>query len=220
MRTAAYFTEANADAKSREWLSRVRGGAAPRPGLVLDPANAALLVVDMLVYFAAPEGRCFLPAAIPATARIRAILDAWRARGGLVAFTRHSHEGPHDLGMLGRFFSDHIRRGEPDAEIVPALAPRGGEPVLQKTTYDAFLGTGLEELLRGRGVSQVVVSGVLTHMCVETTARAAFCRGFEVYVPIDATASSSEARHVASLEAMADAVAIPMSAAEVIARCG
>jgi nicotinamidase-related amidase len=215
VRTSAYCTPGNADAKAAEWLDRVRGSAAPRPHLVLDPSRAALLVVDMLVYFAAPEGRCFLPAAVPAAGRIRQILDAWRKIGAPVVFTRHAHEGGHDLGMLGRFFSDHIRAGEPDSEIVSVLAPAEGEPVLRKTTYDAFLGTGLEELLRGRGVSQVVVTGALTHMCVETTARAAFCRGFEVYVPVDAAASSSEDRHVGSLLAMADAVAIPMAAEEV-----
>lgn len=220
VRTAAYCTEGNAAAKAAEWLARVRGSVAPRPRLVLDPAKAALLVVDMLVYFADPSGRCFLPAAVPAAARIRKILEAWRRAGAPVVFTRHAHEGAHDLGMLGRFFADYIRAGEPDAEIVAPLAPASGEPALRKTTYDAFLGTGLEELLRGRGAEQVVVTGVLTHMCVETTARAAFCRGFEVYVPVDAAASSSEERHVGSLLAMADAVAIPTCAEEVIARCG
>jgi len=219
MRTAAYIDEKNAAAKTAEWLAMARASVAPRPHLVLDPAKAALLVVDMLVYFAAPEGRCFLPAAAPAARRIRAILAAWRAIGGLVVFTRHCHEGEGDLGMLGRFFSDHIRVGEADAEIIGPVAPAPGEPVLRKTTYDAFLGTPLDSILLDRGVSQVVVTGVLTHMCVETTARAAFCRGFEVYVPVDATASSSEERHLGSLLAMADAVAIATSAEEVIARC-
>jgi nicotinamidase-related amidase len=219
VRTDAYCTDGNADAKAAEWLARVRGSAAPRSHLVLDPARAALLVVDMLVYFADPAGRCFLPAAVPAAARIRAILEAWRGVGGLVVFTQHCHEGAHDLGMLGRFFSDHIRADEPDAEIIGSLAPAAGEPILRKTTYDAFLGTPLEAALLDRGVSQVVVTGVLTHMCVETTARAAFCRGFEVYVPVDAAASSSEERHVGSLLAMADAVAIATSAGEVIAGC-
>jgi nicotinamidase-related amidase len=219
VRTTAYIDEKNAAAKTAAWLARVRASVAPRPHLVLDPQKAALLVVDMLVYFASPEGRCFLPAAVPAARRIRAILDAWRGVGGLVVFTQHCHEGEHDLGMLGRFFSDYIRAGEADAEIIGSLAPEPGEPSLRKTTYDAFLGTPLEPMLRDMGVSQVVVTGVLTHMCVETTARAAFCRGFEVYVPVDAAASSSEERHVGSLLAMADAVAIATSAEEVIARC-
>jgi len=219
MRVSAYIDDASAEAKSAAWLERIRAGCAPRPHLVLDPRRAALLVVDMLVYFAHPDGRCFLPAALPAASRIGEILEVWRAARRPVVFTRHAHSGPEDLGMLGRFFSDHIRLGEPDEEIVDALRPAQAEPVLRKTTYDAFLGTELEELLRASEISQIVVTGVLTHMCVETTARAAFCRGFEVYVPVDATASSSEERHVSSLLAMADAVAIPMSAEEVIAKC-
>ena len=219
MRTSSYAVGEDLDRRCAEWLAEVRDSAAPRPHLAVDPDRCALLVVDMVRYFAHPEGRCFLPAAQPAAARIADLLDAWRARGATVAFTRHAHRGEGDLGMLGRFFSDYIRDGEPESEIVEELAPSEGEAVFRKTTYDAFLGTGLEEHLRDRGVEQVLVTGVLTHMCCETTARSAFCRGFEAYVPADATASSCEERHLGSLLAMADAVAIVTSAAEVIERC-
>jgi nicotinamidase-related amidase len=170
----------------------------------------------MLRYFADPAGRCYLPAASAVVPRIAALLRAFREAGGLVVFTRHGHRGAGDLGMLGKFFSDYIREGEPDAAIVPALKPAPGEPVVRKTTYDAFLGTPLEETLLEYEIEQVVVTGVLTHMCCETTARAAFCRGFEVYVPVDAVASSSEERHLGSLLSMADAVAVVTSTAEVL----
>jgi nicotinamidase-related amidase len=217
MRTAKYATTKTLDGKTAKWLAEVRGSVAARPGLVLEPGRCALLVVDMLRYFAHPEGRCFLPAAEPIIPGIRALLDSWRGFGGTVAFTRHCHAGGDDLGMLGRFFSDYVRKGEPDAELVDELAPRDGEPVFEKTTYDAFLGTGLEAFLRGRGAEQVLVAGVLTHMCVETTARAAFCRGFQVYVPADGTASSCEERHLQSLKAMADAVAVVTRVGEILA---
>lgn len=219
MRTNAYISERDVDARAREWLERIRSSVALRPGLQLDPDRCALLVIDMLRYFVHPEGRCYLPAGGAITAPVARLLEAWRRRGGSVVFTRHAHEGPHDLGMLGRFFGDHIRADEPDSRIVEPLAPRGGEPVLRKTTYDAFHGTTLAETLRERGVTQVLITGVLTHMCCETTARAAFCRGFEVYVAADATASSREELHVGSLMSMADAVAIIVAAGEVIERC-
>jgi isochorismate hydrolase len=136
-----------------------------------------------------------------------------------VVFTRHGHEGPHDLGVMGKFWGDYIRADEPDAEILSQLSPNAGEPVIRKTTYDAFVGTDLAQILEDRGIEQVLVTGVLTHMCCETTARSAFCRGFEVYVVADGTASSSEERHCASLMAMADSVAVVMSADEVLERC-
>jgi len=220
VRTAGYATEESLDEKARRWLEEVKASVPPRPHLRVDPGRCALLVVDMLHYFADPRGRCFLPAAAAVAPRVRRLLDAWRGFGGSVAFTRHCHEGEHDLGMLGRFFSDHIRAGEPEAEIIDLLEPVEGEAVFPKTTYDAFLGTDLEAFLRESGAEQVLVTGVLTHMCCETTARSAFCRGFEVYVPADATASSCEERHLQSLKSMADSVAVVLSTAEVLERCG
>ena len=216
MRTDEYANKGTLDEKARRWLDAVRGYVAPRPHLQVDPKRCALLVVDMLRYFASPQGRCFLPASAGIVPRIRSLLDAWRRNGGTVIFTRHCHEGEHDLGMLGRFFSDHIALGEPDSQIIEMLEPLDDERVFKKTTYDAFIGTDLEEYLKKEKMEQVLVTGVLTHMCCETTARSAFCRGFEVYVPVDATASSCEERHLASLMAMADAVAVVLRTDEVL----
>ena len=189
------------------------------PTLRIDPPRCALLVIDVQRYFADPRGRCYLPATEEAIPGMRTLLDAWRGIGGTVVFTQHAHEGERDLGTLAKFFTDHIRVGDPDAEIIPTLAPAPGEPVLRKTTYDAFLGTPLASILAERGCTQVLVTGVLTHICCETTARSAFCRGFEVYVAADATASSSEERHLGSLFSMADCVAVVMSVAEILERC-
>lgn len=219
MRTAEYVTEQTLDAACRRWIDRVRQSTASRPALQLAPKRCALLVIDMVRYFADPGGRCFLPAAAAITPRVTRLVRAWHAFGGSVVFTRHAHEGAHDLGMLGRFFDDYIRAGEPEAELIDVLTPAPADAVLRKTTYDAFLGTPLSELLDERGCDQVLIAGVLTHMCCETTARAAFCRGYEVYLPADAMASSCEERHLASLEALADAVAVVLSTEEILERC-
>lgn len=219
MRTHEYAEPSNLAARTATWLAALRAATAPRPHLVIDPPRCALLVVDMLRYFADPHGRCFLPAARAATDRIALLLDAWRRINAPVLFTQHAHGGPDDLGMLGRFFSDYIRAGEPEAEIIAALAPCAGELVVRKTTYDAFLHTPLADMFRERRVNQVLITGVLTHMCCETTARSAFCRGYEVYVAADATASSCEERHLNSLVSMADCVAVVMSVQEILDRC-
>ncbi len=219
MRTANYVDEVTLEERSGLWLEKVRSSVAPRPHLQLIPERCALLVIDMLRYFADPSGRCYLPAAGAILPRIAALLAAWRKIDGALVFTRHCHEGEHDLGMLGRFFSDYIHAGEPEADIVAAIAPANKEPVIQKTTYDAFLDTPLQSILEDRRADQVLVTGVLTHMCCETTARSAFCRGFEVYVPADACASSAEEWHMNSLLAMADSVAIITSTREVLERC-
>jgi nicotinamidase-related amidase len=214
------YTEGNIDKKALAWLNRIRAAVAQRPHLRLDPSRAALLIIDMLHYFAHDEGRCFLSAAPAVVPRIRSLLERWRAMGRPAVFTRHCHEGEGDLGMLGRFFSDYIHKRSPESDIIDALAPKKGEPVVTKTTYDAFWQTGLASILERAGVDQLVITGVLTHMCCETTARAAFCRGYEVYLPVDAMASSRESLHLGALESMADCVGQVMSVEEVLARCG
>ncbi len=74
--------------------------------------------------------------------------------------------------------------------------------MLRKTRYSAFHGTGLEESLRELGVERVVIAGVMTHLCVESTAREAFIRDFEVVLATDASASASEELHLGSLRAL------------------
>ncbi len=219
MQRADYTSERTLDRQTADWLKTIRFQVAPRPSLQLVADRSALLVIDMLRYFAHPEGRCYLPASTAIVPRIQRLVSMWRTLGRPVIFTRHAHKGEHDLGMLGRFFSDYIRLGEPDSEIVPDFEPGLGELVIRKTTYDSFLGTELDNYLRETGSEQVVVTGVLTHMCCETTARSAFCRGYEVYIPVDAVASSSEERHLGSLQGMAEAVAVLMSTSEVLELC-
>lgn len=200
------------------WLKEIGKRVAPRSHLVLEPDRAALLVIDMNVHFASPRGRSYLPMAEAIIPNVARLLDHWRHLDAEVIFTRHGHRDGDDLGMLGKFFSDFIDENEPDAAIIPQLSPRDGERVIGKTTYDAFLDTPLQTILEERGIEQVLITGVLTHMCCETTARSAFCRGFEVFVAVDATASKSEEHHLGSLLSMADSVAVMMSTDEVTAR--
>lgn len=218
-RTSAYVVPEEMEARALEWVAEIRSRVRPRPHFRLDPGRCGLVVVDMLRYFADPEGRCYLPGAGAIVPGLTALLEAWRETGGMVVYTRHCHEGPHDLGMLGRFYSDHIACGEPDSQIISALAPAPGETVVRKTTYDAFHGTRLEGLLRDAGKEQVLVTGVLTHLCCETTARAAFVRGFEVYVPVDGTASNCEQLHLSSLRGLADGVGVINTISEVCECC-
>jgi len=208
MYTEPFVTPDNLDDKLSEWLARIRRYTHPRPHLILKPGKCALLVVDMLHYFASPEGRVYLPSTRAVIPRMAMLLKHWRMIGGTVVYTRHCHSGSEDLGMLGRFFSDYIRCGRKESEIISELIPLHGEKVCRKNTYDAFYNTDLDEFLRSRSVEQVLVTGVLTQMCCETTARSAFVRGYEVYIPADAQTTSSEELHLGSLMNLASGFAV------------
>ncbi len=210
-RGEAFVNTGNIDVRLSEWLTVISGHARPRPHLVLRPRKCALLVVDMLRYFAHPRGRFYLPSTGAIVPRIGKLLELWRNSGRTVVFTRHCHSGPDDLGMLGKFFGDYIRCDGEDSRIIRELRPLSTERVFRKNTYDAFQGTGLDEFLEGEGIEQVLVTGVLTHLCCETTARSAFVRGYEVYVPADGLTTTSEALHVGSLTGLATGFAVVTS---------
>jgi nicotinamidase-related amidase len=158
-----------------------------REAPAVDPAASALLVVDVQRYFE-PMCRAILPA-------IEASVAGARAQAVPVFFTQHGH-APDDHGMLHEWWGDVIAEGTDDYALI--LEPKG-DPVLRKNRYDAFAGTDLEMRLRKKGVTDVAIAGVMTNLCVETTARTAFVKDFHVRLLSDATATASHEMHRASL---------------------
>ncbi|MDR7537798.1 MAG: isochorismatase family cysteine hydrolase [Armatimonadota bacterium] len=173
-----------------------------------DPASTALLVIDMQRDFVEPGGfgEMLGNDVTPlrrAIAPTRRVLDAVRARGMMVIHTREGHRpdlsdlpatkkargrlacGIGDVGPMGRV----LIRGEPGHEIVQELAPRPGEPVVDKPGKGSFYATDLELILRERGIRSLIVTGVTTEVCVHTTVREANDRGFECLVLEDCVAS-------------------------------
>jgi nicotinamidase-related amidase len=192
--------------------------AAEPYAIELDPAAAALVIIDMQRDFLEPGGFGhalgndvgLLRSAIAPTGRV---LHACRRAGMMVVHTREGHRtdlsdlapakrvrgkfatGIGDLGPMGRI----LVRGEAGHDIIPELAPAPGEPVVDKLGKGAFYATDLEAMLRSRGVAQLLVCGVTTEVCVHTTVREANDRGFDCLVLEDCTGSYFPAFHHAGL---------------------
>ncbi|KAI3694557.1 hypothetical protein L1987_77524 [Smallanthus sonchifolius] len=161
-----------------------------------NPKTSVLLVIDMQNYFST--------IAKPIIESITSTIHTCRRASIPVIFTRHCHKSPADYAMLGEWWNnDLIIDGTSESELMPDLGRREEEVVVEKNTYSAFRGTGLEERLKEMGVEEVIVTGVMTNLCCETTAREAFVRGFRVFFSTDATATSSEDLHQATLKNMA-----------------
>lgn len=174
-------------------------------------SHPALIVVDMQNGFCVAQGFMdkiglgYEPsgAVIQPIARL---LDSARAAGIPVFFTRYSLNADYsDAGLLLEVFPQILGTGGMvretwDADVVDALTPLPGEVVLDKTRYSAFYDTDLEERLRALGVDTVIVCGVTTNICVESTVRDAFFRDIRVVVPSDATAAVTPALHEGALE--------------------
>ncbi len=140
-------------------------------------ANAALVIIDVQKAIDHPSwGRRNNP---DAEERIADLLRHWRAAAMPIVHVRH----------LSREPESSYRPGQAGCEFKDAVLPLPGETVVTKHTNSAFIGTDLDSLLRKRGISCLVVCGVITNNSVEATARMAGNLGYQTYVVSDATAT-------------------------------
>ena len=158
--------------------------------------RSALLVVDMQNYF--------YGIADSIVENLSKVVRACREAGMPIFYTQHGYEDPEkDSGMLGQWWGDSIVVGTEEWDLMDEIAPCKGERVIRKTRYSAFYRTGLEEALHHLGVKDMIIGGVMTNLCCETTARDAFVRDFRVFFLVDGTATISEEYHLASLRNLA-----------------
>jgi biuret amidohydrolase len=173
-----------------------------------DAATVALVIIDMQRDFVEPGGfgealgndvSLLRKALLPT----RRVLAAARKAGILVIHTREGHRADladlwpakkergrfkttiGDKGPMGRI----LVRGEFGHDIVDELAPRDGEPVIDKPGKGAFYATDLSEILKSRGIKHLIVCGVTTEVCVNTTVREANDRGYDCLILEDCVAS-------------------------------
>jgi isochorismate hydrolase len=181
---------------------------------VLHGNNAALLILDMQRYFLDESSHAHIPSGRAIIPKLRKLQDEFLKRNLIVIQTRHLNT-PEDAGQMGKWWKEIIVVSNPLSQIVDELLSEK-IPVIYKTQYDAFWNTNLEEILKGKGVQQVVIAGVMTHLCCETTARSAFIRGFEVLFTVDGTATYNKDFHLSTLLNLSHGFAIPVLVREVI----
>jgi len=181
--------------------------ASPYP-YSFDPATIALIVIDMQRDFVEPGGFgaalgndvTLLTRIVPT---VRRLLDGFRSHHLPIIHTREAHKPDlsdcppakrnrgnaslriGDTGPMGRI----LIAGEPGNQIVPELAPRAGEIVIDKPGKGAFYATDLQARLKALGTTHLVFAGVTTEVCVQTSMREANDRGYECLLAEDATES-------------------------------
>jgi nicotinamidase-related amidase len=194
----SYATKRTIGSKATGWLAEIE--RYNRHKMSLNAAASALLVVDMQMFFldpVSPTYTCGGPAALPTIKRLAA---AFRAAGRPVIFTQHVHHpNGSDLGIMDWWWEGRCLEGSEASEIHPELRPRTGEKVVIKHRYSAFYNTDLETVLRGLKIEDLVVSGIMTNLCCESTARDAYFRDYRVFIPADGTGTITEEMHLASL---------------------
>ena len=188
--------------------------------------NTAIIVIDMQTDFCGKGGYIDLlgydlTASRACIEPIGRLLDRVRALGFTVIHTREGHRpdlsdlpankrwrsqrlqgggpaqtGIGDAGPCGRV----LVRGEPGWEIIPELAPKAGEPIIDKPGKGSFCATDLDMILRQRGIRNLVLTGITTDVCVHTTMREANDRGYECLILGDCCAATDAGNHAAALK--------------------
>lgn len=190
--------------------------------------EAALLLVDLQRGFLHPDGFVAMQgrdvsACAEAARQGYGLARAARAVGMPVIWTRHVLRADHaDGGLLTTELRPRLgeigalARGSADVEIPPEAGVDPVDVVLDKPRYSAFFGTALDVVLAARGIRALMVGGVTTSMCVESSVRDAAQRDIRTFVVRDAVADFDDDRHRASLSAMAFGFARIIGANEAI----
>lgn len=197
-----FLPSENLAASRSKWSKELGVGDSTRR---LNLHAPALLVLDMQNDFLEAGGALPVwggPAIIDGCLRL---IDAFRHVKLPIFFTQHFCLEPRrhadTLGILATVPEDKnvLRPGTRGAALHELLRPDSDEPVISKHQYSAFYETPLATLLRVSGCTTVVISGVATNICCETTAHHAFFHGLEVVFCLDGTGGTSEEAHVATL---------------------
>lgn len=205
------------------------GWIMPWPSFEVDWTRTGLMIIDFQNYSSNPTcgvtqmiaeqypevAAYYVPRLRVAISNTRRLLDAFRRLNREVVFTRHGALLSDGRDMIRRRQQrdGHARqqtgrptlwsKGSREHEIVAELAPLDHELVIDKNASSPFNGTGIDQLLRNLGLETLVMTGMATDMCVETTARDAADRGYHVVVAEDATATFFPEHHRAGLSALA-----------------
>ena len=181
-----------------------------------DPDRCALIVLDLQHFFCDAASHAHLPVAVHIVPGVRHLAEVFEAAGSPVVYTRHALAEGEDPGRMGDWWGEVVRDGSPGSRLAANLAAPHVATVMRKTRYDAFEGTDLDRQLRDAGVTTLILTGVMTHLCCETTARAAFARGYHVVVAADGTASADEDLHLGALRSLAHGFAQVRTVAQIL----
>ena len=197
MKKKEYFSPDTIDAKSGQMLEKIISLGLYHSDLKFVPKKAALLVLDAQKYFFSKDSHAFIPSSQAIIPNILNLIDYFYLNERPIYFSKHINDHKN-AGMMAVWWEDLLVSSLDTANLIEEIEIGKGV-VIQKERYDAFWKTSLNKMLKRDGIEQVVICGVMTHICCETTARSAFIHDYQVFFTIDGTATYTEDLHMASL---------------------
>jgi isochorismate hydrolase len=190
-----YFTVKNIKTKSQKMLEEIQK-IIPAKKISFDFKNSALLVIDMQNFFLNKKSHSFIPSAEAIVPNLQKLIILYKKFHRPVIFTKHENTFKNTV-LMYTFWKHMLKKGK-KSQVTKELDTKNAK-IITKTQYNAFYKTNLEKYLKQKRIKHLLITGVMTHLCCETTVRSAFMRGFMPFFPADTTATYNEKLHKASL---------------------
>jgi isochorismate hydrolase len=167
----------------------------------LIPQRAALLILDMQKFFHDKKSHAFIPSAKAIINPIISLTNLFIINNLSIITTKHLNT-KENAKQMDSWWRNILTEDSEFSQVIAEFDIPQAELII-KPQYDAFYETDLNEILHKNNIEQVIITGVMTHLCCESTARSAFVRGYNVFFPIDGTATYNEEFHFATLANLA-----------------
>ena len=195
-----YFTDKSID-KSAETIYQNLDDQFDLHKDQLIPQKSALFILDMQEFFLNKNSHAFIPSAHAIVKPILTLKNLFINNDLPIITTKHINT-KENAKQMDYWWQDILTEDSGFSKLISEFDLTQAELII-KSQYDAFYNTNLNELLQKNNIEQVIITGVMTHLCCETTARSAFVNGYNVFFPIDGTATYNEEFHIATLTNLA-----------------
>ena len=200
MEKTTYFTETTIDEIAKSMYRRLDSQFDLYKNR-LEIQKSALLILDMQDFFHNENSHAFVPSAKTIIKPIKSLANLFINNKLPVIITKHINTKANSKQM-DYWWRDILTQDGEFSQIISEFDLPQAELII-KSQYDAFYNTKLNETLQKNNIEQLIITGVMTHLCCETTARSAFVRGYNVFFPIDGTATYNQEFHNATLTNLA-----------------
>ncbi|MFC1784889.1 cysteine hydrolase family protein [Candidatus Neomarinimicrobiota bacterium] len=200
MEKIEYFTETTIDENAKSMYRKLDRQFDLHKNR-LEIQKSALLILDMQDFFHNESSHAFVPSAKAIIKPIKSLANLFISNKLPVIITKHINTKAN-AKQMDAWWRDILKEESEFSQLIADFDIPQAELTI-KSQYDAFYNTNLNDILQKNNIIQVIVTGVMTHLCCETTARSAFARGYDVFFPIDGTATYNEDFHNATLTNLA-----------------
>jgi len=200
MEKTQYFTEMTIDNIAKSLYQKLDSKLDLHNNQLI-PQKSALLILDMQEFFLNENSHAFIPSAQAIIKPILTLVNLFINNDLPIITTKHINT-KENAKQMDYWWRDILTEDSEFSQLITEFKISQAELII-KSQYDAFYDSNLNEILQNNKTEQVIITGVMTHLCCETTARSAFINGYNVFFPIDGTATYDEKFHLATLTNLA-----------------